>query len=155
MTLRDKLLKFWNLWPPFLFTGIKVLTIAPDFKHVKAKLKLRAWNANFIGTQYGGSIYSLADPFYMIMLIKILGPQYKVMDKSAMIYYFKPGKTDLTAEFNLNDDDINVIKKTLETSPKMEWTREVEIKDTSNVIVAKVIKVIHIQKRITSDTSGK
>lgn len=155
MSIRDKLLKFWNFWPPFLFTGIKVLKIAPDFKHVTAKLKLRSWNANYIGTQYGGSIYSLSDPFYMIMLMKNLGPGFKIVDKSAMIYYFKPGKTDLTAEFHLTDDDINGIKKALETNFKTEWTREVEIKDTANVVVAKVIKVIHIQKKVTSDTPRK
>lgn len=155
MSIREHLLKFWNFWPPFLFTGIKVLKIAPDFKHIKAKLKLRAWNANFIGTQYGGSIYSLADPFYMIMLMKTLGPGYKIVDKSAMIYYFKPGKTDLFADFNLTDEDIAAIKKKFETSFKIEWAREVEIKDTSDVIVAKVIKVIHIQKKVTSDKQGK
>lgn len=147
MTMRDKLLKFWNFWPPFLFTGIKILKISPDFHHVAVKLKLRAWTANYIGTQYGGSIYSMADPFYMLMLIKTLGPGYKIVDKSAMIYYFKPGKTDLITEFNLTDNDIAAIKKTLETKPKMEWTREIEIKDTAGQIIAKVIKVIHIQKK--------
>lgn len=147
MNMRDHLLKFWNFWPPFLFTGIKVVKIAPDFKHIIAKLKLRAWTANYIGTQYGGSIYSLSDPFYMLMLMKNLGNGFKIVDKSAMIYYFRPGKTDLTAEFNITDADINAIKKTLETKHKMEWTREVEIKDTSNTVVAKVVKVIHIQKK--------
>jgi hypothetical protein len=155
MSIREHLLKFWNFWPPFLFTGIKVVKMAPDFKHIIAKLKLRSWNANYIGTQYGGSIFSLSDPFYMIMLMKNLGPGFKIMDKSAMIYFFKPGKTDLTAEFNLTDADINAIKKVLETNFKMEWSREVEIKDTSNTVVARVVKVIHIQKKVTSDKPRK
>ena len=146
MRIRDHLIKFWNFWPPFLFTGIKILKIDPDFKHIQAKLKFRKWNANYIGTQYGGSIYSLTDPFYMLMLMKNLGPAYKVVDKSAMIYYFRPGKTDLTADFQLLDDDLNRIKQTLETKHKMEWHKEIAVKDTSNTLIAKVIKVIHIQK---------
>ena len=155
MTMRDKLLIFWNFWPPFLFSGIKIQKISPDFHHVSVKLKLRKWNANYIGIQYGGSIYSMADPFYMIMLIKTLGPQYKVMDKSAMIYYFKPGKTDLTAEFHLNDQELESIKKALETKSKIEWTREIEIKDTANIVIAKVVKVIHIQKKIKPGIQDK
>lgn len=123
------------------------MKIAPDFKHAAVKLKLRSWTANYIGTQYGGSIYSMTDPFYMIMLMKNLGPTYRILDKSAMIYYFKPGKTDLAAEFNLTDQDIEAIKKTLEAQPKMEWNREIDIKDTSGTTIAKVIKVIHIQKK--------
>ena len=32
------------------------------------------------------------DPIYMLMLLKILGPEYIVWDKSANIRFRKPGK---------------------------------------------------------------
>lgn len=147
MDIRRHLLKIWNFWPPFLFSGIKILQVSNDYRHAKVKLKLRFWNANYVGTQYGGSMYSMTDPFYMIMLLKNLGEGYTVWDKSATINYLKPGRTDLTAEFNLTEEDLNQIHSTLEIEPKLEWIREIKIKDQEGTVVANVVKVIHIKKR--------
>ena len=55
-----------NVWPPLFFTGIKVLSIQEDFKHAKVKMALRFYNKNFVGTQFGGNLYAMTDPFYMI-----------------------------------------------------------------------------------------
>src|SRR5262249_56824530 len=99
------------------------------------------------GTQFGGSMYSMTDPFYMLMLIQNLGPDYTVWDKSAHISYLKPGRTDLTAEFILTDDDLAFIRTTLEKQNKMEWVRKVEIKDKNDQTVAVVDKVIYIRKK--------
>lgn len=140
-------ISFWNLWPPFLFTGIKIQHASPDFRHLKIKLKLRFWNANYVGTQYGGSIFSMADPFYMLMLIRNLGKEYTVWDKSAHIAYLKPGKTDLFAEFNLTEDDLSGIKKILETQKSLLWNRRVEIKDANGIIIAEIEKEIYIRNK--------
>jgi hypothetical protein len=148
MILRSHLLKVWNFWPPFFFAGIKIQHLSNDFRHVKVRLKLRFWTANYVGTQYGGSMYSMTDPFYMLMLLKNLGNNYIVWDKSATITYLKPGKTDLFAEFILTEDDINSIKTTLEHQEKMEWSKEIEIKDSNQNIIAKVVKVIHIRVKL-------
>lgn len=147
MNIKQKMLGLWNLWPPFLFSGIKILKRSADSRHLTTKLKLRFWNANYLGTQYGGSIYSLVDPFYMVMLIKNLGPEYSVWDKAAQIRFLKPGRTDLFAEFTLTDDDLNAIRKTVQEQGKMDWFRKVEIKDKHGTLVAEVDKVISIKQR--------
>lgn len=141
------LLRFWNFWPPFFFSGIKLIKRTKDYRHVIVKLKLRFWNANYVGTQYGGSMFSMADPIYMVMLIQNLGPEYVVWDKAATIRYLKPGRTDLTAEFNLSDDDLALITSTLQLQDKMEWNRKVQIKDKNGEIVAEVDKILSIKKR--------
>lgn len=148
MNLRQRLLKLWNLWPPFLFTGIKIERFSEDYRQVDVKLKLRFWNANYVGTQYGGSIFSMTDAFYMVMLMRNLGKDYVVWDKSATIHYLKPGKTDLRASYVVTEEDLNEIRSTLEKEPKMEWLRKIEVKDTNNVTIAEVDKVIHIRKRV-------
>jgi hypothetical protein len=33
-----------NIWPPFLFTGIKVTELSSDFRQAKVRLKMRAWD---------------------------------------------------------------------------------------------------------------
>lgn len=133
-----------NLWPPFLFAGIS-LKASPDFRHIQVKLKLRFWNANYVGTQYGGSLFSMTDPFYMVMLIENLGSKYTVWDKSARIHYLRPGKTDVTADFLLTEHDLKQIKTELEKESRIEWKRTIEIKDANGEIVAKVDKLISIK----------
>lgn len=148
MKLRQSLLRFWNLWPPFFFSGIKVVKKSNDYRQMTARLKLRFWNANYVGTQYGGLLFSLADPFYMVMLLKNLGPQYTVWDKASTIRYLKPGKTDVFAEFYLTEEDLETIRKTVQEQGKMDWNRLVEIKDKNGEVVADVNKIIQIKQKI-------
>lgn len=88
----------------------------------------------------------MTDAFYMVMLMKNLGPEYVVWDKSATIRYLKPGKSDVTAEFDLTDEDIETIKEAVAKEGKYHWKREVKIKDASGDIVAEVDKTISIRK---------
>ena len=82
-----------NLWPPFLGAGIRVTHVAPDMKAIDVEMKLRWWNANYVGTHFGGSLFAMTDAFYMLMLMANLGRGYIVWDKAATIRYRKPGKT--------------------------------------------------------------
>src|SRR6267154_5665180 len=68
-TKRSHALRRWiNFWPPFLGAGIRVTHIAPDMKAVDVEMKLRFWNANYVGTHFGGSLFAITDAFYMLML---------------------------------------------------------------------------------------
>jgi len=149
MDLKRHIMRFINLWPPFLFAGISVAKLSPDYRQATIKLRLCFWNKNYVGTQYGGSMFSMADPFYMIMLIENLGKEYQVWDKAATIRYIKPGRSELTAEFHLSDNDLAAIRQGVAEKGRVEWVRTVEIKDTSGDVVALVEKVISIKTRIT------
>lgn len=137
----------WNFWPPFLGAGISIKIISKDFHYVRAQLKRWPWTKNVVGTHFGGSIYAMTDPFYMALLIYNLGPNYIVWDKAATIRFKKPGITDLFAEFELNKEDLDGIKQKLESSPKIDWERDVLVKDTNGEVVAEIHKVIHIRKK--------
>src|SRR5258708_36674313 len=93
-------LRRWiNLWPPFLGAGIRIKRIAPDMKSVDVEMKLRFWNANYVGTHFGGSLLAITDAFYMLMLMRHLGTGYVLWDKAATIRYRKPGKGTVSTEF--------------------------------------------------------
>ncbi|MCE5316434.1 MAG: DUF4442 domain-containing protein [Parachlamydia sp.] len=138
---------FCNFWPPFFFSGIKVLHISKDYRQIVVRLKLRFWNANLLGTQFGGSIYAFVDPFYMIMWIKNLRSDFVVWDKAATIRFLKPGRTDLTAEFHLSEEDVAEVKAAVQEQGKMDWVRKVAIHNSQGEVVAEVEKVISIQKK--------
>src|SRR5690242_3493320 len=65
-----KLLRRLNLYPPFLGAGIHVRRISEDFRTIDVEMPLRFWNRNYVGTHFGGSLYAMCDPFFMVMLIE-------------------------------------------------------------------------------------
>ena len=139
--------KLINFYPPFFFSGIKVIKRSKDYRYLKARLKLRFWNANLFGTQFGGALFTLTDPFYPMMILMNLGNEYFVTDKAASIKFLKPGKTDVTAEFILTEEDIQHIIDTLQVQEKMDWVRKVQIKDVESNVVAVVERIIYIRKK--------
>jgi hypothetical protein len=149
-------LRRWiNLWPPFLGMGVRIRSIAPDMKAVDVEVKLRFWNANYVGTHFGGSLFAMTDPFYMLMLMANLGSDYIVWDKAATIRYRKPGKGTVRAEFRLSDSQIDDIREKLKTLPKYEPVFSVEVKDEAGVVIAEVEKVLHVRKKQAPDSSGR
>ena len=136
-----------NFWPPYLGTGIWVREISPDYHYIKVEMKMRFWNKNIVGTHFGGSLYAMADPFYMVMLIKILGKQYIVWDKSAKINFIRPGKGHLFAEFMFDKNQIETIKEITKEKRKYQPRYTLTIKDTSGKPVAEVEKELYIRKK--------
>jgi len=136
-----------NLWPPFLGAGIRVKRLQQDWREIDVEMKLRFWNRNYVGTHYGGSLYSMTDPFYMVMLIENLGPDYIVWDKAATIRFRKPGRGTMHARFRLSQQQIDDIRQSLSTQAKIEPTFVVEVTDENGTLVAEVEKVLHIRKK--------
>ena len=140
-------LRRWiNFWPPFLGAGIRVTRIAPGMMAIDVEMKLRWWNANYVGTHFGGSLFAMTDAFYMLMLMAKLGREYIVWDKAASIRYRRPGRGKVRAEFRLNDAQVEDIREKLKTLPKYEPVFGVEVKDEQGTVIAEVEKVIHVRR---------
>src|ERR1700733_7499067 len=122
------MLRAINWWPPLLAAGIHVRWGA-GYRSADVEMDLRVWNRNYVGTHYGGSLYSMTDPFYMLMLMNNLGRDYIVWDKAASIRFRKPGKGKVRAEFRLSDEQLDEIRAKLTTQEKYEPTFLVEVKD--------------------------
>ena len=143
-----------NLWPPFLGAGIRIQRIAPDMKAVDVEMKLRFWNANYVGTHFGGSLFAMTDPFYMLMLMANLGGDYVVWDKASSIRYRKPGKGTVRAEFRLNDAQLDDIREKLKTLPKYEPVFSAEVKDLQGTVIAEIEKVLHVRRKEQQAATG-
>ena len=139
------MLRAINIWPPLLGAGIRVQWRSD--RMVDVEMKLRPWNRNYVGTHYGGSLYSMTDPFYMLMLMENLGRDYIVWDKAASIRFRKPGKGRVKAEFRLSDAQLDEIRDKLKTQEKYEPTFLVEVKDEAGDVVAEVQKILHVRKK--------
>ena len=146
--MKPKMLKFGiNLWPPFLGAGIRVKHIAPDYREIVVSLKLRWYNRNYVGTHFGGSLAAMTDPFYMLMLIHILGKEYIVWDKTSTIDFIAPGRGTVTARFTLDDDQIAEIERETANGDPYYPEFSVDIVNESGEAIAKVTKRLYVRKK--------
>jgi hypothetical protein len=124
-----------------------VVFIASDWSEVRVRLPLSWRTRNYVGTIFGGSLYAGVDPFYMLMLMHRLGPHYVVWDKAASIRFRKPGRSTLSASFQVDEAEVAEIRRLLQEQPKVDRTYSVELCDAQGVVHAEVQKVIHISLR--------
>lgn len=146
--LRQRFLeKAINYYGPFLGAGVKLKELTKDYRYAKVSMPLTFYNKNYMGTQFGGSLYAMVDPWYMLMLIKNLGKEYIVWDKGANIRFKKPGRGTVSAEFKLTQEIIDEIKAHVDQHIKMDYTFKVEIKDEEGTLICEVDKVVYIRKK--------
>ena len=138
--------KLFNLWPPLMGAGIRVTRIQADWRELDVEMRLRWWNANYVGTHYGGSLYSITDPFFMVMLIRILGSDYIVWDKAASIRFRRPGRSTVYAKFRVTDEQVNEIREALKAEEKFEREFAIEVKDAEGTVIAEVKKLLHFRR---------
>ncbi|MEB2781232.1 DUF4442 domain-containing protein [Algoriphagus sp. C2-6-M1] len=142
-----RLIRLINWYPPYLFSGIKVIDYAADFSMFRTKLKLTWYNRNLIGTAFGGSLYSMCDPFFMFILITQLNDDYLVWDKTASIEFVKPGKETVYAEFQLSPTQISEIKMAVDRDGKGVFEFPCEVKDREGNIIAKLRKGVYVRRK--------
>ena len=158
MNLRDQFFKqawlfktYLNFWGPYRGAGIRIVEVAPDFGRVVVELRELRNNRNAVGTHFGGSLYSMCDPFYMLMFIARLGKGYVVWDKAATIHFERPGKGTVRAVFTLTpEDDARVVRET-ENGARYTPSYVVEVMDEKGERVAKVEKVLYFRRKPAKD----
>lgn len=140
--------KGMNLWPPFLGAGITVEDISKDFRHAKVRLKHGLLNRNILGVHFGGSLFAMTDPFFMIMISQNIGKGYIVWDQAAKIEFLKPGKGSVHATFAITRSQIDEIIKAADTGDKVLKDFVVDVKDREEDVVARITKTLYIRKKM-------
>lgn len=136
-----------NLWPPFLATGIHVTDIAADWRSARVELRLRPWNRNAVGTHFGGSLFAMTDPFWMLLVMRAMGPDYVVWDRSGAIDFERPGRGRVHAAFHLDDATLATIREaTREGGKALHWF-DTPVMDANGDTVAHVRKQIYVRRR--------
>lgn len=150
-SLRTRLFRWGlNLWPCSWGTGARVTFIASDWREVRVRLPLSWRTRNYVGTIFGGSLYAAVDPFYMIMLMKNLGPGVAVWDKAAAIRFRRPGRTALTATFRLDEAELMEVRHRLAVEPKLDRSYTIQLLDSNGVLHAEVEKLIYLSRSKSS-----
>mgnify|MGYP001095317313 FL=1 len=148
------LLKLMRFWPPFLGAGIRVKSFKPDYTEIVVQMKLYFWNRNYVGTHFGGSMYSMTDPYYMLMLMNLLGRDYIIWDKAANIRYKKPARGTIYATFSLSLDQIEALRQQVLLEKKIQPEFIIPITNKKGEVVAEVVKVLSISRKEYSNPNS-
>ena len=136
-----------NWWPPFLGMRIHIEHISPDWRQVRMRMKLGWRNRNYVGTHFGGGLFTMTDPYFMIMMMHQLDNRYLVWDKSARIDFVSPGRTTVYANFRLTAEQIEEVRHKTASGGKFEPTYSVDVVDAAGTVVAHVEKTLYIRKK--------
>jgi hypothetical protein len=146
MASRLRLFRLLNLYPAYLGAGVRV-KISPDLRTFAVRMRLRWWNRNFVGTHFGGSLYSMCDPFFMLILIAALGRGYVVWDKAATIRFRRPGRGTVSATFHIPQQRIDEIRAAADAGGKVEPAFQVNVMDERGEVVAEVEKLLYVRRQ--------
>ncbi len=137
-----RLLRFW---PPFWMSGIRLVEISDDWRRASVRLRQHWFNRNYVGTHFGGSLFAMTDPFWMIMVMERLGRDYLVWDKAAEIEFVAPGRGDVFANFVLDDAVIDELRAEAAGGAKVLRWFPVDVINSSGEIVARVRKQLYVR----------
>jgi acyl-coenzyme A thioesterase PaaI-like protein len=148
VSLRNRLLLRWmSVYPPYLGAGVRVSLVGRSPLAFETRMKLRWWNRNYVGTHYGGSLYTMCDPFFMLILIAELGPEFTVWDKAATIRFRRPGRGEVRARFAIAPARVEEIRRQAQVDGKAEPSFTAQVVDAAGEVVAEVDKLLSVRLR--------
>jgi acyl-coenzyme A thioesterase PaaI-like protein len=136
-----------NTYAPYVGAGVRIQHLDLDEGIIDVEMPLTRFNKNYVGTHFGGSLYSMVDPFYMLILINRLGPDYVVWDKAANIDFKSPGRGRVRARIHITIEDIDQIRELAAAGGAVLQSYTVRILADDDHVVAEVQKTLYIRKK--------
>lgn len=144
-----QILPYMRWYGPYLGGGIKVKSFSDDLTEIVVQLKLTWFNKNLYGTHFGGSLYSMVDPFFLFILLNNLGKDYIIWDKTASIDYKKPGKGKVLATVQISQEEIQGIREEIAIVKKKVYSFSVDVIDEEGDVVATITKGVYVRAKET------
>ena len=144
----DGFRRFLNLWPPYLFSGVRVERISEDFREFDIVLKLRPWSRNYVGTQFGGTLFSMCDPWWMLGTLRGIGErEHVVWDKAGEIDFVSPGRGHVRTSIRITDEHLEGIRAaTADGSKHLVWCSN-DIVAEDGTLVARYRKQLYVRRK--------
>ena len=156
-SLRTRLLRWkFNFFPSYRGSGARITYIDSTMREVRLRLPLNWRTRNLNGTIYGGSIYAAVDPIHAVMLTSLLGPEhYVAWTKEAHVRFQRQARTDLTASFVLEEEEVDAVRKDLQSAGKVERRYPVELRDMDDQVCAtcEILVHLHVRRPLESTTA--
>lgn len=135
----------FNWSPMYRRSTGKIIEISEDLMDIRIKLPISYKNRNYANSIFGGSMFSATDPISMVQLINIIGDDYVVWDKSAQIFFKRPAREDLYADFNFTASELDEIRQRVAQENEIDITKTVLLtNEDRSVTYCEVHKVIYV-----------
>jgi len=141
------ILKLLRFYPPYFGAGVSVQHINEDMTSITVRMKMRFWNRNYVGTHFGGSLYSMCDPWYMFILLEHLGKECVVWDKGAEIDFVSPGNGTVYATFEVSQSEIESIREQAQDNQKHFPVFHTTVTDKEGQVIATLKKTLYVRKK--------
>lgn len=146
MNFRQRMMaRLVNFYPPMLGAGIRSRVV--DERTVEVEMKLTVFNRNLVGVHFGGSLYAMCDPWFMLILMRSLGRDYIVWDKAASIQFKKPGRGRVKAQFHVPLERLDEIRRDVDANGRVEPIFKVDVLDDEGQVIATVEKVLYVRRK--------
>jgi acyl-coenzyme A thioesterase PaaI-like protein len=146
--------RLFNVYPPYLGAGVRVRRLDDDYRYARVEMPLRWFNRNYVGTHFGGSLFSMTDPFLMIMLMRNLGPDYLVWNKAASIEFVAPGRGTMVTEFRIDEPMLDLARAATARGDKYLPWFDADVRDGTGAVVARVRHQLYIRRKSGSGREG-
>jgi hypothetical protein len=145
---KSTLFKVLFNWSPMYRRSCgKIIHVSKDLHTVRIKIPLSYKNKNYVGSIFGGSLFSATDPIYMIQLMQILGKDYVVWDKSSVIRFRKPAFSMAYADFHFTSDEIAEIQQKVAEENEVHYVKKLMITNANQEVFTELEKTIYISSK--------
>ncbi len=135
----------FNLSPMYRRSTGRVVYVSKDLMKVRIKIPINYKNRNYVNSIFGGSMFSSVDPIPMVQLINILGDDYVVWDKSAEVFFRRPARETLYADFIYTLDEVKAIKKQVDEEKEITLVKTTKLQGKDrNKVYCEVKKTIYV-----------
>ncbi|UII78033.1 PaaI family thioesterase [Flagellimonas sp. CMM7] len=135
----------FNLSPMYRRSTGRIIHVSEDLLNITIKLPITYKNRNYVNSIFGGSMFSAVDPIPMVQLINLLGTDFVVWDKSAEVFFKRPAKENLYANFTYTLKELDEIRNHVAHNNEMEILKTTSLTNQDQTIVyCRVEKTIYI-----------
>lgn len=135
----------FNLSPMYRRSTGRIIAVSDDLYSVRIRIKLSYKNSNYVGSIFGGCLFSATDPIFMIQLLNILDENYVVWDKAASIKFKRPARETCYADFIFTNEEIEKIKTDVSEHHEIDLEKHIQLTNKdSSIVFAVVSKTIYI-----------
>ena len=146
----------FNFSPMYRRSCSRVVDVTKDLKAIRIRLKYSYKNKNYVGSIFGGSLFSAVDPFPMVQLINIIDRDYVIWDKAAQIRFRRPAFEDLYADFTYTDVELKEIRKRVQQEKEIEIIKSTSLRNKSgDTVFCTVDKTLYIADKQYFKTKRK
>ncbi|MEQ8812656.1 MAG: DUF4442 domain-containing protein [Imperialibacter sp.] len=143
---KPRLFKYgFNLSPMYRRSTAKIVHVSNDLMEVSIKLPISYKNRNYVNSIFGGSMFAAVDPIPMVQLMNLIGDDFVVWDKSAQIFFKRPARENIYADFTYSLEEVDEIRSKVRLENEIEIIKTTSLTNRDKSIVyCEVKKTIYV-----------